>query len=80
VQYVCLVHIISAFLHVKSCGLLAFMKRICCEKSKIHTQGEATPQSLVTIRSPFCGYNTISCIELNSEDLLCYSNETESFS
>ena len=32
---------------------------------------------MVTIRSPFCGYNTIWCVELNGEDLSCYSNKTE---
>ena len=37
-------------------------------------------ESMVTIRSPFCGYNTISCVELNGEDLSCYSYETESVS
>ena len=34
--------------------------------------------SMVTIRSPFCGYNTIYCVELNGEDLSCYSNTIES--
>jgi len=37
-------------------------------------------ESMVTIRSPFCGYNTIECVELNGEDLSCYSNETKSLS
>jgi len=35
---------------------------------------------MVTIRSPFCGYNTIECVELNGEDLSCYSNNIESVS
>jgi len=35
---------------------------------------------MVTIGSPFCGYNTICCVELNGEDLSCYSDKTESVS
>ena len=35
-------------------------------------------ESMVTIRSPFCGYNTIRCVKLNGEDLSCYLNKTES--
>ena len=35
--------------------------------------------SMVTIRSPFCGYSTI-CVELNGKDLSCYSNKIESVS
>ena len=35
---------------------------------------------LVTIQSPFCGYNTIKCVELNGEGLSCYSNKIESVS
>ena len=34
-------------------------------------------ESMVTTRSPFCGYNTIYCVELNGEDLSCYSNKIE---
>ena len=37
-------------------------------------------ESIATIRSPFCGYNTIHCVELNGEDSACYSNKTESVS
>ena len=37
-------------------------------------------ESVVTIRSPFCGYNTIQCVELNGGDLSCYSAKTESVS
>jgi len=36
--------------------------------------------SMVAIRSPFCTYNTIYSVELNGEDLSCYSNKTESVS
>jgi len=35
-------------------------------------------EPMVTIRSPFRGYNTALCVELNGEDLSFYSNETES--
>ena len=37
-------------------------------------------QFMATMRSPFCGYNTTSCVELNGEYLSCYSNKIESFS
>ena len=37
-------------------------------------------ESMVTIRSHFCGYETLSCVELNGEDLSCYSNKIESVS
>jgi len=37
-------------------------------------------ESMVTIRPPFCGYNTIYCVEVNGEDLSWYSNKTESVS
>ena len=33
-----------------------------------------------TIRSPFCGYDTILCVELNGEDLSCCLNKIESIS
>ena len=37
-------------------------------------------ESTVTIRSPFCGYNARynAYVELNGEDLSCYSNKFES--
>ena len=35
---------------------------------------------MVTIRSPFCGYNTTSCVELKGEDLSRCSNKIESVS
>ena len=37
-------------------------------------------ESMVTIQSPFCGYNIIECVELNGEDLSCYSNKIVSVS
>jgi len=37
-------------------------------------------ESMVTTRWPFRGYNTTQCVELNGEDLSCYSNTTESVS
>jgi len=30
---------------------------------------------MVTIRSPFCGYNLAKCVELIGERLPCYSNK-----
>jgi len=32
---------------------------------------------MVTMRSPFCVYNTTYCVELNGESLSCYSNKIE---
>jgi len=32
-------------------------------------------ESVVTIQPPFCGYNTMQCVELNGEDLSCHSNK-----
>ena len=37
-------------------------------------------ESMATMRSPFWGYNTTWCVELNGEYLSCYSNEIESVS
>ena len=37
-------------------------------------------ESMVTTRSPSCGYNTIYCVEINGEDLSCYSNKIVSLS
>ena len=37
-------------------------------------------ESMVTIWSPFCGYNTIYCVELNGADWSYYSNKIESVS
>jgi len=37
-------------------------------------------ESIVATRSPFCGYNTTKCVELNGEDLSCYLNKNESVS
>ena len=34
-------------------------------------------ESVTTIRSPFCGYNTAKCVELIGEDLSCYSIKNE---
>ena len=45
----------------------------------IHMVNDVTECS-VTIRSPFCGYDTTQCVELNGEDLSCYSNKTQSVS
>ena len=35
-------------------------------------------ESMVTIRSPFCGYNSAYCMELKGEDLRSYSHKIES--
>ena len=35
---------------------------------------------MVTIRTPFCGYNTPQYVQFNVEDLSCYSNKIESLS
>jgi len=44
-----------------------------------HTQREVTSQSLwPRYDHHFCGYDTIWCVEINGEDLSCYSNKTES--
>ena len=44
-----------------------------------NTWGESdVTKSMVTIRSPFCGYNTSQYVQLNGEDLSCYSNKSES--
>jgi len=32
---------------------------------------------VATIRSPFCGYDTIQCVELDGEDLSCFPNKIE---
>ena len=37
----------------------------------LYTKGEVTSQNLRSIRSPFCGYNMASCVELRSKDLSC---------
>ena len=34
-------------------------------------RGSDVTESMGTIRSPFCGYNAIKCVELNGEDLSC---------
>ena len=46
----------------------------------VHANRKYTGRSDVTIRSPFCGYNTTYCDESNGEDLSCYSNKIESVS
>ena len=37
-------------------------------------------ESMVTIRLPFCGYNSAFCVELKGEDLWSYSHKIESVS
>ena len=49
-------------------------------RNKLYIGCSDVTESIVMTRSPFCGYNTISCVELNGEDLSCYSNKIESVS
>jgi len=48
----------------------------------VYTQGELSDvtESMVTIRSPCCGYNLAWCVELKGEDLWSYSPKTKSVS
>jgi len=48
--------------------------------SSVYTGWSDVTESMVRIRSPFCGYNTTQCGQLKGEDLSCYSNETKSAS
>ena len=49
---------------------------ICMATSLAETQLSDVTESMVTIRSPFCGYNT-TWVELNGEDLSRRSNKIE---
>ena len=44
----------------------------------LYTGRSDVTESMAATRSPFCGYDTIRCIELNGEDLSCCSNKNES--
>jgi len=44
---------------------------------EVYTGWSNVMESMVATRSPFCGYNTIQCVDLKDEDLLCYSNKIE---
>jgi len=44
----------------------------------IYIKRSDVTESVVATRSPFCGYNTIQCVELNGENISCYSNKIES--
>ena len=56
---------------------LSWQKRL---PDRLYTGRTDVTESTVTLRSPFCGYNTMQCVLLNGEDLSCYSNEMESIS
>ena len=45
----------------------------------LYTGRSDVTASMVTIQSPLCGYNTAWCVELNGDDVSCYSNKIESF-
>jgi len=64
---------------------LAFRSRLIFAESDrlaemVYTGRSDVTESMVTIRSPFCGHTTIQCVQLNGEDLSCCSNKTESVS
>jgi len=46
----------------------------------VHIGWNDVTESIITIRSPFCGYNTTQFVELNGENLSCHWNKTESVS
>jgi len=46
----------------------------------LHVGWSDLTESMVTIRSPFCGYNSAYCVELKGEDLWSYSHKIESVS
>jgi len=48
----------------------------CC----VYTGCSDVTESTVMLRSPFCGYKKIQCVELNSENFSCYSNKIGSVS
>ena len=43
-----------------------------------HTGRSDVTQSMFTMRSPFCEYNTVQFVELKGKDLSCYSNKIDS--
>ena len=53
-----------------------------CERAQptLYTGRSDVTESMITIRSSFCGYNTTQCVEFSGKDLSCYSNEIESVS
>jgi len=46
----------------------------------IYIEWSDVTESVVTVRSPFCGYNTTKCVKVKGEGLSCYSNKVESLS
>jgi len=55
-------------------------RRFTQQSSRIYSVYRARWRHRVMMRLAFCGYNTIQCVELNGEDLSCYSNKIESIS
>ena len=45
-----------------------------CERAQptLYTGRSDVTESMITIRSSFCGYNTIQCVEFSGKDLSCY--------
>jgi len=41
-----------------------------CDVTSPHIGESDVTESMVTTRSPFCGYNTAQCVELRDEDLV----------
>jgi len=50
---------------------------LCAVAYCAHDPWSGVTESMVTIRSPFCEYNTTWCVQLNGEDLSRYSNKIE---
>ena len=49
--------------------------RLCCPVYGVAARpatacGSKTPESIVTIRSPLCGYNLAQCVDLRDEDVI----------
>jgi len=57
-----------------NCAFFRFLPFGC----KLYTEWSDVTECMVTIRLPFCGYNTIRCVKLIGEDLSRYLNKTES--
>ena len=62
---------------MKSCSS-RFHFAIPTSRRPIHIGWSDVTESVVATRPPFCGYNTIQCVELNGENISCYSNKIES--
>jgi len=56
-------------------GTCKLMEMFTSDELKLYTEWIDVTESMVTIRSPFCGYNLALCVELMGEDLPCNSNK-----